>query len=75
MCCSAVGCVVGLAQHHYCWYVASIHPKHGMSVCMYGMLARLVMLMNTLSLDFQLRETETSVQKIIDLKFYVTSTL
>jgi hypothetical protein len=46
-----------------------------MSGSMHGMLARLVMLMNTLSLDFQLRETEASAQKIIDLKFSITMIL
>jgi hypothetical protein len=42
---------------------------------MHGMLARLVILTDILSLDFQLRETEASVQKIIDLEVYITKTL
>jgi hypothetical protein len=65
----------GRALRHYCSHVASMKPKHGMSVSMQGMLAILAMLTKVLSLDFQLRGRETLAQNIIDLKLYITMTL
>jgi hypothetical protein len=57
-------------------FIRCKHSAKTWNVCRHAWnVSQLVMLTNTLSQGFQLRETEASAQKIIDLEFYVTGTI